>query len=92
MDQCDSKINPVKYVGSVTYISWSIDFALYHCHRLKLFLYIKKWHPPGVFVSLRALALVQKSFVAICNEMFRAGAKTLVGSGNLKHISGLGMH
>ena len=28
--------------GSVTYISWSIDFAFYHCHRLKLFLYIKK--------------------------------------------------
>ena len=46
----------------------------------------------GVFVSLQALALVQNSFVAICNKMFRAGAKTLVGSGNLKHISGLGMH
>ena len=26
--------------------------------RFKLFLYIKKWHQPGVFVSLRALALV----------------------------------
>ena len=26
--------------------------------RLKLFLYIKKWHRPGVFVPLRALALV----------------------------------
>ena len=32
---------------------WSIDFALYHCHRLKLFLY-----RPGVFVPRRALALV----------------------------------
>ena len=26
--------------------------------RLKLFLYIKKWHRPGVFVPLRALSLV----------------------------------
>ena len=31
-------------------------------------------------------------FAAIHNKMFRAGAKTLVGSGNLKHISGLDMH
>ena len=45
-------------MGSVTYISWSIYFALYHCHKLKLFLYIKKWHRPGVLLSLRALALV----------------------------------
>ena len=29
--------------------------------RLKLFLYIKKWHRPGVFVPLWALALVSKS-------------------------------
>ena len=49
---------PRKRCGSVTYISWSIDFALYHCYRLKLFLYIKTWHRPGVFVHLRALALV----------------------------------
>ena len=44
--------------GSVTYISWSINFALYHCYRLKLFLYIKTWRRPGVFVPLWALALV----------------------------------
>ena len=44
--------------GSVTYISWSIDFAFYHCHGLKLFLYIKKWRWPGVFVSLQELALI----------------------------------
>ena len=42
----------------MTYISWSTDFAFYHCHWLKLFLYIKKWRRPGVFVPLRALALV----------------------------------
>ena len=59
MDQCDSKVNLAKYMGLVTYISWSIDFALYHCHRLKLFLYTKKWCRPGVFVSLQALALVE---------------------------------
>ena len=58
MDQCDSKINLVKYVGQwpIFHGSW---FALYHSHRLlKLFLYIKKWRRPRVFVSLRALALV----------------------------------
>ena len=41
MDQCDSKIDLVKYIGSVTYISWSIDLALNY------FLYIKKWRRPG---------------------------------------------
>ena len=36
---------------------WPIfHFALYHCHRLKLFLYIKKWHWPGVFVDHWTLA------------------------------------
>ena len=56
MDQCDSKIDLVNICGSVNYISWFIDFALYHCHRLELFLYIKKWHrcnrpefPPSQF-------------------------------------------
>ena len=34
--------------------------------RLKLFLYIKKWHRPGVFVPLRALALVCYFFAARC--------------------------
>ena len=32
--------------------------GMYDCHRLKLFLYIKKWRWPAVFVSLRALDLV----------------------------------
>ena len=57
MDQRD-KGQPPLTCGSVTYISWSIDFALYHCYRLKLFLYIKTWRWPGVFVPLWALALV----------------------------------
>ena len=42
----------------MTYISWSIEFAFYHCHRFKLFVYIKKWCRPGVFDPLQALALV----------------------------------
>ena len=42
----------------MTYISWFQDFAFYHCHRLKIFVYIKKWGWPGVFVPLQALALV----------------------------------
>ena len=39
----------------MTYISWSIDFAFCHC---QLFIYIKKWHGSGVFLSLKALAVV----------------------------------
>ena len=46
------KDRPCNICRSVTYISWSIDFALCHCHRLKLFLYIKKWCRPGVFMFL----------------------------------------
>ena len=49
----------------MTYISWSIEFAFYHCHRLKLFVYIKKWHRPGVFVPLQALALVITTAIII---------------------------
>ena len=45
----------------MTYISWSIQCAFYHCHRLKLFVYIKKWCRLGVFVPLQALALVEKA-------------------------------
>ena len=63
MDQCDTKIDLLNICGSVTYISWSIDFAFYHCHRLKLFVYIMKWRRPGVFVLLQALALVEIKFV-----------------------------
>ena len=63
MDQCDTKIDFLNICGSVTYILWSIDFAIYHCHRLKLFVYIKKWHRLGVFVPLQALALVEIEFV-----------------------------
>ena len=64
MDQCYSKIDLVKYIcGSVTYISWSIYFAFCHCHTRKLFLYIMKWCWPGVFVPLRAIALVLKGSV-----------------------------
>ena len=43
-------------------------------------------------VILTKISLIQNSFVVIHNKMFRAGAKTLVVSGNLKHISGLDMH
>ena len=61
MDQCDAKIDLLKYMGvSELYISWSIDFAFYHCYRLKLFIYIKKWRLPGVFLPLQTLALVFK--------------------------------
>ena len=45
----------------MTSISWSVDFAFCHCHRLKLILYIKKWRrslgyscPPGTCSSFLA--------------------------------------
>ena len=50
-----------------------------------------KYFTQKLFFSQK-FPLIQNSFVAIHNKMFRAGAKTLVGSGNLKHISGLDMH
>ena len=43
-------------------------------------------------VILEKFPLIQNSFVAIHNKMFGAGAKSLVGSGNLKHICGLDVH
>ena len=58
MDQCDSKIDLVKYMwASDLYfmVQWFYLISLSD----KLFLYIKKWHCQGVFVPLRALALVK---------------------------------
>ena len=51
------KIDLVKYIESVTYISWCIILP-YIIAIDKLFLYVKKLRRPGVFVSLRAFALV----------------------------------
>ena len=74
----------------MTYIKWSVDFALYHCHRLKLFLYIKIWRWPWVFVSLRTLALVYiliylfslmlLSFQCMLESLFRISDKWLHAS------------
>ena len=57
MDHCDSKIDLVKYM-------WVSDLY-FMVHRFylislsdKLFLYIKKWHRPEVFMPLWALAVV----------------------------------
>ena len=58
MDHCDSKDRPCKiYVGQWPIFHGPLILP-YIIVRLKLFLYIKKWHRPGVFVPLRALALV----------------------------------
>ena len=60
MDHCDSKIDLVKYMR-VCDLYFMVPLILpYIIVRLKLFLYIKKWHRPWVFVPLRALALVSK--------------------------------
>ena len=41
-----------------------------------------------IVVLTKISPIIQNSFLAIHNKMFRAGAKTLVVFGNLKHISG----
>ena len=51
-----------------------------HFHYILVKYFIQK-----LFFSQK-FPLIQNSFVAIHNKMFRAGAKTLVGPGNLKHI------
>ena len=61
MDQCDTKIDLVKYVGQ-----WPIfhgPLILPYIIIIKLFLYIKTWHRPGVFVPLWALALIAFSSI-----------------------------
>ena len=45
-----------------------------------------------IVILTKISPIIQNIFVAIHNKMFRAGAKIFVGSGNLKHISGLDMH
>ena len=55
MSQYDPKFYLKKNIGH-----WLLPYIIV---RLKLFLYIKKWHRPGVFVPLRVLALVLFSSV-----------------------------
>ena len=57
MDHCDSDRPCKMYVGQwpIFHVPFILPCIIV---RLKLFLYIKKWHRPGVFVSLRALTLV----------------------------------
>ena len=53
------KDGPLKtYVGQWPIFHGPLILPFYHCHRLKLFVYIIKWRRPGVFVPLQALALV----------------------------------
>ena len=65
MDQCDTKIDIFKYMW-VSDLYFMVHWVfLFHCHRLKLFVCIKKWRQPWVFAPLRALALVVNPFVKI---------------------------
>ena len=76
-------------IGSVSALEKKLCRAVgrstFHFILLKYFI-TQKW------LFSQKFPLIQNSFVAIHNKMFRTGAKTLVGSGNLKHISGLDMH
>ena len=58
MDQCDTKIGLIKYVGQWPIFHGPLILP-YIIVKDKLFLYIKTWHLPGVYVPLRALALVE---------------------------------
>ena len=61
------KDRPCKiYVGQWPIFRGPLILA-YIIVRLKLFLYIKKWHRPGVFVPLRALALVKMFSGTFCD-------------------------
>ena len=59
MDQCDTKIDLVNFMWVSDLYFMVHLFCLISCHKLKLFLYFKKWRRSGVFMSLRALALVE---------------------------------
>ena len=63
MDQCDTKIDLLKYMWVSDLYFMGRWFCLYYCYRLKLFVYIKKWHRLGVFVPLQALALIWFQYV-----------------------------
>ena len=53
---------PLKiYVGHWPIFHGPLILPFYHCHRLKLFVYINKWHWPWVFMPLQAFALVFSS-------------------------------
>ena len=67
MDKWDAKIDLVKYMW-VSDIHFMVHwFCLISCHRVKLFLYFKKWRRPGVFVPLLVLLLVVVYIVANSN-------------------------
>ena len=65
------KDQPCKiHVGQWSIFHGPLIFALCLCHRLKIFLYIKKWRRLGVFVFLRALAPVVHIFIIwFCREL-----------------------
>ena len=60
MGLCHSKIDLVKYmwVSDIFHGPLILSYIIVWCHRLELFLYIKKWCRPRLFVPLWALALV----------------------------------
>ena len=77
MDQCDSKIDLVKYIWGQWPIFHGPLILPYIIVRLKLFLYIKKWHRSGVFVPLRDLALVCHFFLTDFWASMRASLQIL---------------
>ena len=58
MDQCDTKIDLVKYMWVSDLYFMVHWFCLISYHTLELFLYFKNWSRPVVFVPLQELALV----------------------------------
>ena len=87
MDQCDSKDRPCKiYVGQRPIFHGPLILP-YIIVRLKLFLYIKKWHQLGVFIPLRALALVfckHPTFSILSERSYALNIQKVLGLTTLK--------
>ena len=58
MDQCDTKIDLLKYMWVNYIFHGPLILLFYHYHRLKLLVYINKWCRPGVSVPLQSVTAI----------------------------------
>ena len=80
MDQCDTKIDLVKYMWVSDLYFMVHWFCRISCHTLELFLYFKNWPRPGVFMPLRARSSLRWKYMA---------EETLRGTDGRWSVSGL---
>ena len=70
MDQCDSKINLVKYMWVSDLFFMVIDFALYHCHRQIIFIHYEMVPAGGIGVPLGTCSGYLRFWEATCAITF----------------------